>query len=41
MRRIDPDWAPAFFFVYVCFAVLILINIFLAILNATYTQVDR
>ena len=39
MRRVDPDWAPAFFFMYICFTVLILVNIFLAILNATYVTI--
>ena len=41
MGFVSTSVPSAFFFMYICFTVLILVNIFLAILNATYTQVDR
>lgn len=39
MRRIDPEWAPAFFSLYIFFVILILVNVLLAILNTSYTNV--
>ena len=39
MRLVDPVWTPIFFLVYILFIGLILINVFLAILNTSYTAV--
>lgn len=35
----DGTWTPLFFFLFVAFVVLVMVNVFLAILNETYTTV--
>ena len=39
MRHVDPIWTPFFFFFYIIFVFMILVNVFLAILNTSYTNV--
>jgi hypothetical protein len=39
MRLVDPVWTPVFFACYIVFIGMILINVFLAILNTSYTEV--
>merc|ERR1712196_194676 len=39
MRRVDEAWTPVFFFFYILFVFMILVNIFLAILNTSYSTV--
>ena len=39
MRLVDPVWTPIFFLVYILFIGLVMINVFLAILNTSYTAV--
>ena len=39
MRHVDPIWTPFFFFFYILFVFMILVNVFLAILNTSYTNV--
>eukprot|EP00943_MAST-04B_sp_MAST-4B-sp1_P008741 g8741.t1 len=39
MRLTDPVWTPIFFTVYIVFVSMILVNVFLAILNTSYTSV--
>ena len=39
MRQVDQLWTPFFFFFYIIFVFMILVNIFLAILNTSYTNV--
>ncbi len=39
MRTADPVWTPIFFTVYIVFVSMILVNVFLAILNTSYTTV--
>ena len=39
MRLVDPIWTPVFLGVYVLFISMILVNVFLAILNTSYTDI--
>ena len=39
MRLTDPVWTPIFFTVYIVFVSMILVNVFLAILNTSYTSI--
>ena len=39
MRQVDQIWTPFFFFFYIIFVFMILVNVFLAILNTSYTNV--
>ena len=39
MSSVDPTWTPIFFFVYILFVILILVNVFIAILNTSFTSV--
>ena len=39
MRQVDQIWTPVYFFVYIIFVFMILVNVFLAILNTSYSNV--
>lgn len=39
MRQVDPTWTPIFFVLYLGFVVFVMVNVFLAILNESYTAV--
>ena len=39
MRQVDMIWTPVYFFCYIIFVFMILVNVFLAILNTSYSSV--
>ena len=39
MSAVDPTWTPLFFSFYILFIILILVNVFIAILNTSFTSV--
>jgi len=39
MRQVDSTWTPVFFSMYIGFMVLVMVNVFLAILNESYNSV--